>query len=58
LDRPLGFQEDGATRISRQTAHEGVKDVSPTHRPLVSPPPRGTILGALRLNSLSLKMAW
>ena len=33
LDRLLGFQEVEATRISRQSAHEGSKVVSPRHRP-------------------------
>jgi hypothetical protein len=37
LDRPLGFQEFEAPRISRQSAHEGGKVVSPTHRPPLSP---------------------
>ena len=37
LDRPRGFQEDEAPRISRQSAHEGVKVVSPTHRPHLPP---------------------
>jgi hypothetical protein len=37
LDRPLGFQEVGAPRISRQSAHEGGKVVSPTHRPSLPP---------------------
>jgi hypothetical protein len=29
----MGFQEVEAPRISRQSAHEGGKVVSPTHRP-------------------------
>jgi hypothetical protein len=33
LDMPLGFQAVEAPRISRQSAHEGGKVVSPTHRP-------------------------
>jgi hypothetical protein len=33
LDRPLGLQEVEASRISRHSAHEGSKVVSPTHRP-------------------------
>jgi hypothetical protein len=33
LDRPRGFQEFEAVRISTQSAHEGGKVVSPTHRP-------------------------
>jgi len=33
LDRPLGFQKVEAPRISRKSAHEGGKVVSPTHRP-------------------------
>jgi hypothetical protein len=41
LDRPLGFQEVEATRISRQSAHEGGKDVSTKHRPPFTP--RGNI---------------
>jgi len=35
LDRLLGFQEFEATVISRESAHEGSKVVSPTHRPLL-----------------------
>jgi len=31
-DRPLGFQEVEAPRISRQSAHEGGTVVSPTHQ--------------------------
>jgi hypothetical protein len=37
LDRPLGFQEVEAPRISRQSAHEGGKVFSPTHRPPLPP---------------------
>jgi hypothetical protein len=37
LDRPLGFQEAEAPRMSRQSAHEGGKVVSPTHRPSLTP---------------------
>jgi hypothetical protein len=37
LDRPSGFQEVEAPRISRQSAHEGGKVVSPTHRPPLPP---------------------
>jgi hypothetical protein len=33
LSRPLGLQEVEATGISRQSAHEGSKVVSPTHQP-------------------------
>jgi hypothetical protein len=33
LDRPLGFQETETPRLSRRSAHEGSKVVSPTHRP-------------------------
>ena len=40
LDRPLGFQEVGAPRISRQSAQECGKVVSLTHLP---PLPRGDI---------------
>ena len=36
LDRPLGTMEVEALRISRQSAHEGGKVVSPTHRPPLS----------------------
>jgi hypothetical protein len=36
LDRPLGLQEAETPRISRQSAHEGGKAVSPTHRPPLS----------------------
>ena len=32
LDKPIGFQEVEAFRISRQSAHEGGKFVSPKHR--------------------------
>jgi hypothetical protein len=35
--KPLGLQEVEAPRISRQSAHEGVKVGSPTHRPPLSP---------------------
>jgi len=42
LDRPLGFQEVEVPRISRQSAHEDGKVVSPTHRP---PLPPGDIPG-------------
>jgi hypothetical protein len=34
---PLGLQEVGASRISRQSVHEGGKVVSPTHRPPLPP---------------------
>jgi hypothetical protein len=37
LDRSLGFQEFLAPRICRQSAHEGGKVVSPTHRPPLPP---------------------
>jgi hypothetical protein len=37
LDRPMGFQEVEAPIISRQSAHEGGKVVSPTHRPPLPP---------------------
>jgi len=33
---PLGLQEVEAVRISRQAAHEGVKDESPKYRPPLS----------------------
>jgi hypothetical protein len=33
LDRPLGQQEVEPPKIYRQSAHEGGKVVSPTHRP-------------------------
>jgi len=36
LDRPSGFQEVEVLRIYRQSAHEGVKFVSPIHRPHLS----------------------
>jgi hypothetical protein len=42
LDRPWGFQEVKAPRFLRQSAHEGGKVVSSTHRP---PLPPGNILG-------------
>jgi hypothetical protein len=35
LDRPLGFQETESPRLSRRSAHEGSKVVSPEHRPLL-----------------------
>jgi hypothetical protein len=41
LDRRLGFQEVEA-QISRQSAHEGGKVVSPTHRPPYSQEISGT----------------
>ena len=37
VDRPLGLQEFEAPRISRQSAHEGCKTVSPIHRPSLTP---------------------
>jgi hypothetical protein len=37
LDRPLSFQEIEVPRISRQSAHECGKFVSPKHRPLYPP---------------------
>ena len=33
MDRPFGLQEVETRRISKQSAHEGGKNVSPTHRP-------------------------
>ena len=33
LERPVGFQEIEAPRISRQSTHEGGKIVNHTHRP-------------------------
>ena len=42
LDRPLGGQEVETHRISKQSAHEGGKVVSLTHRPPLS---RGYIPG-------------
>jgi hypothetical protein len=38
-NRPLRFQEFEAPKISRQSAHERDKVVSPTHRPPLPPPP-------------------
>jgi hypothetical protein len=35
--RPMGFQEVEVPRISRQSAHEGGRVVSPTHRPFLPP---------------------
>jgi len=37
LNGPLRFQEFEAYSISGQSAHEGVKVVSPTHRPPLTP---------------------
>ena len=37
LYRPVGVQEVEAARIPRQSAHEGGKVVSPTHRPPLPP---------------------
>jgi len=37
MDRPLGLQEVEAPSISRQSAHEGGKVVSRTHRPTLLP---------------------
>ena len=37
MDRPLGLQQAEASRISRQSVHEGGKFVSPTHRPPLPP---------------------
>ena len=37
LDRPLGFQDVEAHRFLTQSAHEGGKVVSPTHRPPLPP---------------------
>ena len=46
LNRHWGLLEFEAPRVSRQSSHEGGKVVSPTHRPLLPPPP-GNIPGAL-----------
>jgi len=43
-DRPVGFQKAEAPRIPRQSAHEDGRDVSPTHRPLLSPHPQEIML--------------
>jgi hypothetical protein len=45
LHRPLVVQEVKAPKISRQSAHEGGKVVSPTHRPPLPPPPPGDTPG-------------
>jgi hypothetical protein len=45
LDRPLGLKEFEASRISRQSAHDGGKVVSPTHR-LPLPPGDGDVPAA------------
>jgi hypothetical protein len=37
LDRPAKLQVVEAPRISKQSAHEGGKVVSPTHRPPLTP---------------------
>ena len=37
LNRPLELKEVEAPRISRQSAHEGGKAISPTHWPLLPP---------------------
>jgi len=37
LDRPIGFQQIEAFRISRQWAHEGDKVVSLMHQPPLPP---------------------
>jgi hypothetical protein len=37
LDRPYGLQEAQTLRISKQTAHESGKVLSPTHRPPLPP---------------------
>jgi hypothetical protein len=37
LERPLGLQEFEAPRISRQSAYDGGKVTSPTHRPPLHP---------------------
>jgi len=42
-DRSLGLQEIEVLKISRQSEHEDVKFVSPTHQPPLPPPP-GDIL--------------
>jgi hypothetical protein len=42
LERPLWFREVESPRTSRQSAHEGVKVISATHRP---PLPPGSIPG-------------
>jgi len=42
LDKHLGFQDAEAPGISRQSAHEGGKVFSPTHR---LPLPPGDMLG-------------
>jgi hypothetical protein len=50
LDRPLGLQEAEAPRISRQSAHEGGKAVSPTHRSPLSLGETRRIYFSLRLS--------
>jgi hypothetical protein len=37
LDRLIGLRDVEVSRISRQSAHEGCKFVSPTHRPSLPP---------------------
>jgi hypothetical protein len=37
LDESLGLQETGAPKFFTQSAHEGGKTVSPTHRPPLPP---------------------
>jgi hypothetical protein len=37
LEKPVGFQEFEASRISRKSAYEGGKVVSPKHRPSLTP---------------------
>jgi hypothetical protein len=45
LNRPLGLQENEATRISKLPAHEDGKIVSPSHRPPL--PPRSNFCSLL-----------
>jgi hypothetical protein len=51
LGRPLGLQEVEAARFFRQSAHEGGKVVSPTHRPPL--PPRKDSRYSLLLEAVS-----
>ena len=52
MERPLELQEFVAPRVSRQSAHEGGKVVSPKHRPPLTPkptaPPRTSTVEQLR----------
>jgi hypothetical protein len=56
MHRPLVFREVEAPRISRQSAYESDKVVSPTH-PLPPPPPQETPLVFISITGRANPMA-